>query len=55
MTSGGYTLEEAKALQSCTERKKCRHAESYRATHFPKCKPLCETCLNKWLDAQEKA
>jgi hypothetical protein len=52
MTDGGYTKEEAMALQGeFTGRLKCDDADRYDGKGAPTCLPLCEACMLKWLEA----
>lgn len=45
-------MEAAALLQQYTGRLTCRHAKTYKGLRPPKCKPLCEACLRKWLEMQ---
>lgn len=55
MTSGGYTKEEAIKFQTFGPiRKACSYASKYKGKQPPKCFPVCEACVNKWLAEIEK-
>lgn len=48
-------MEQAMKFQTFTPtRKACRHSGTYKGKRPPKCNPLCEVCVNKWLAEIEK-
>lgn len=50
MSDGGYTRHTAMRLQAFTGRIKCEAADQYGGRDAPRCLPVCECCLLKWME-----
>ena len=55
MTSGGYTMREARAMQTFTGRLTCRRSANFDGKTVPRCQPVCAACLEKWLEMECRA
>lgn len=55
MTNGGLMMREARGLQKFTGRLRCEAAPMYDGKDPPSCLPVCETCLLKWIEAENEA